>query len=112
MFNLPLHKRSKLLSAHLIESLREKYGIKSLRVRKGDSVRIMRGEYKGIEGKVTAVYPKSQRIAVEGVTREKASGDTVPIKIHASKVMITSLNLDDPFRRGMLEVLEKRAKGG
>ena len=112
MFNLPPHKRSKLLSAHLAESLREKYGVRSLRIRKGDTVRIMRGEYKGIEGKVTAVYPESQRIAVEGVTREKASGDTVPIKIHASKVMITNLNLDDPFRRGKLKLLEKRVKGG
>lgn len=102
---LPSHRRGKMLSAHLSDELRSKYGTRSLPLRKGDTVKIMRGEYAGVEGKVTAVYRAMGRIAVEGVTREKIAGGTAPIKIHASKVMITSLNLDDKWR---LKILERR----
>lgn len=103
MINAPHHIRGKLLSAPLSEELREKYGRRSFTIRKGDTVRIMRGEYKGVEGKVTQVFRKEGRIAVEGITREKVAGGTIPIKIHASKVMITSLNLDDTWRRDRIE---------
>ncbi|MEM1994252.1 MAG: 50S ribosomal protein L24 [Nitrososphaerales archaeon] len=100
---VPHHKRGKMLSAHLSDDLRAKYGIRSLPLRKGDTVKILRGEYAGVEGKVTAVYRAMGRIAVEGVTREKIAGGTAPVKIHASKVMITSLNLDDKWRQKILE---------
>ena len=38
-----------------------------LRVTKGDTVRVMRGDDKGKEGKVIRVYPKTGRITIEGV---------------------------------------------
>jgi len=101
--SVPHHKRGKMLSAHLSDDLRSKYGRRSFPIRKGDTVKIMRGEYAGIEGKVTAVYRETGRVAVEGVTREKIAGGTTPVKIHASKVMITSLNLDDKWRQKALE---------
>jgi len=91
------------LRAKLSDALREKYKRRSLAVRKGDTVKILRGDFRNIEGKVTAVYPKEGRIAVEGVTREKVKGGTVQLTIHASKVMLTNLNLDDKRRRALLE---------
>ena len=100
---VPHHKRGKMLSAHLSDELRAKYGTRSLPIRKGDTVKIMRGEYAGVEGKVVAVYREIGRIAVEGVTREKIAGGTAPVKIHASKVMITALNLEDKWRQKILE---------
>jgi large subunit ribosomal protein L24 len=103
MFNAPNHIRSKFLSAPLSPELREKYGRRSVRVRVGDSVKILRGEFSGVEGKVTAVYPDEGRLAVEGVTREKIAGGTVPVKIHASKVMVTSLDLGDKWRKARIE---------
>jgi large subunit ribosomal protein L24 len=103
MKNAPHHMRGKLLSAPLSEELKERYGRRSFTIRKGDTVRIMRGEYKGVEGKVTRVFREEGRVAVEGVTREKVAGGTIPIKIHASKVMITSLDLDDKWRRDRIE---------
>jgi len=101
--SVPHHRRAKMLSAHLSDELRAKYGTRSLPIRRGDTVKIMRGEYAGVEGKVIAVYRESGRIAVEGVTREKVGGGTVPVKIHASKVMITALNLEDKWRQKILE---------
>lgn len=65
----------------------------------GDSVRIMRGDRKGFEGKITRVDRGNYRIFIEGVTREKVDGSTVQIPIHPSKVMLTNLDLDDKWRR-------------
>ncbi len=101
------HVKSAMVRATLSPDLREKYRVKSVRVRKDDSVKVLRGEYKGVEGKVTKIYIGKGRLSVEGVTREKIAGGNVPIKIHASKVMVTNLNLSDEWRR---RVLEKKTK--
>lgn len=90
--------RNKALRATLSPELREKYGVRSIRVRKGDLVKVMRGDYKGVQGKVTEVYPKLGRIAIEGLMRKKVNGQEVPIKIHPSKVMVVELNLEDKLR--------------
>ncbi len=111
LFSAPLHTRSSAVRSLLSDELRTKYGRRSFRARKGDSVKVMRGEYKGIEAKVTRVYPDSGAISVEGVTREKiAGGRPVPVRIHASKVRITSLNLDDKWRKSKLEGAEEGVK--
>ena len=107
LYNAPLHIRYKMFSAPLSPELKEKYGIKSLPIRTGDTVRIMRGNFKGFEGKVREVDRKKYRIFVEGVTREKVDGTTLFMGIHPSKVMIVDLNLDDKWRR---EILEKKRK--
>jgi large subunit ribosomal protein L24 len=91
-------------SSPLSADLREKYKRKALRPRKGDSVRIVRGEFLGVEGKITKVFPKDGRLSVEGVSREKIKGGTAPVPIESSKVIITSLNLDDKIRKAKLEV--------
>lgn len=90
----------------LSPELREKYRRKSVRPKKGDSVRIFRGEFLGVEGKVTKVIAKDGRLNVEGVSREKMKGGTAPVPIESSNVMITSLNLDDKVRKAKLEVQE------
>ena len=90
-------------SSVLSKELREKYKRRSARPRKGDSVKIVRGEFKNIEGKVTKVLPKEGRLNVEGVTREKQKGGTSPVPIHASNVIITSLTMDDKLRKQSLE---------
>ncbi|MEM2960358.1 MAG: 50S ribosomal protein L24, partial [Candidatus Bathyarchaeia archaeon] len=95
LYQAPYHIRGKILSAHLSSELQETYKTRSLPVRKGDTVRISRGDYKGVEGKVMRVDRKRYRIFIEGITREKADGTTVLVPIHPSKVEIIRLNLDD-----------------
>jgi len=90
-------------SSPLSSELREKHRRKAVRPRTGDSVRIVRGEFLGVEGKVTKVFPQDGRLTVEGVSREKQKGGTAPVPIESSKVMITSLNLDDKIRKSKLE---------
>jgi len=103
LYNAPHHIRAKIMSAHLSEDLRKSYGIRSLPIRSGDTVRILRGDYKDYEGRVTRVDREKYRIYVEGVTREKADGTTTLVPIHHSKVEIVRLNLDDDWRRRILE---------
>jgi large subunit ribosomal protein L24 len=90
----------------LSEELRGKHRRRSVRPRPGDSVRIVRGEFKDIEGKVTRVYPKTGAVNVEGVTREKLKGGTSPVPIDSSNLVGTSLALDDKLRRKKMEVPE------
>jgi large subunit ribosomal protein L24 len=94
---------SSALSSTLSRDLKEKHSTNHLGLRKGDTVKIMRGDFKGIEGKVLKTFTRTGRITIEGVTREKLKGGSVPVKIHASKVMLTNLNLDDKVRRKKLE---------
>jgi len=91
------------MSAPLSRELRKQYGIRSLPVRTGDTVLIMRGDFKGHEGRVVKVDLKKLRIYVEGVTRKRSDGTTVYIPIHPSKVMITKLDLSDKERRKVIE---------
>ncbi|MDE1762801.1 MAG: 50S ribosomal protein L24 [Thaumarchaeota archaeon] len=99
----PLHLASKQLAAPLSDELQEKYHQNSARVIEGDSVKVLRGEFKGIEGKVTSVSTLKRGVAIEGIKREKLKGGNVDIYIHPSKVMITTLNLEDKWRQGRLE---------
>jgi large subunit ribosomal protein L24 len=92
------HKRDKLLGANLSENLREQRSRRSMRVIKGDTVRILRGEYVGIEGKVEKVNTERSTLSIEGVQREKIRGGNVKVQIHASNVQIISLNTDDEYR--------------
>ena len=92
------HKRDKLLGANLSENLREQRSRRSMRVIKGDTVRILRGEYVGIEGKVEKVNTEKSTLSIEGVQREKIRGGNVKVQIHASNVQIISLNTDDEYR--------------
>ncbi|MCX8188902.1 MAG: 50S ribosomal protein L24 [Nitrososphaeria archaeon] len=110
ILNAPWHIKNKMLNARLSDELRSKYDVKTVRVRKGDSVKIVRGEFAGVEGKVTSIDLKTGRITVEGVFRENIRGEQVPVKIHASKVIITSLNLEDKLRKEKLESKAKRVE--
>ena len=102
LFNAPAHLRHKLMAAHLSSELAASRGIKTLPVRKGDTVRIERGDNKGFEGKVSRVDLSEYRIYLEGLTREKTDGTNIFISVHPSKVQIRNLNLDDKRRKDIL----------
>jgi ribosomal protein L24 len=63
----------------------------------------MRGDHKGFEGKITKMGRGECRIYVEGLTREKVDGTAISVPVHPSKVTITSLVLDDKWRKKTLE---------
>ena len=108
LYQAPLHERYKHFSAPLSPELKSSHGASSVPVRTGDTVRVLRGDRKGLEGKVTSVDRTEYRIFIEGVTREKVDGTSIMVPVHPSKVMITRLNLDDKWRR---EILKRKSVG-
>ncbi len=110
LYDAPAHVRHRFLAAHLSKGLRASHDVKSLPVRSGDTVRVMRGDHRGVEGKVTRVDLAKYRVYVEGLTREKVDGTTVFLPVHPSKVVITGLNLDDKWRKKILERKKERRK--
>ena len=89
------------MSCRVSKDLEKKYNIRSIPVRKGDEVKIVRGIKKA--GKVTTVYRKKWCIHVEKVTKDKANGQSINLPIHPSNCIITSLNLQNQSRKDILE---------
>jgi len=110
-FAAPSSVRRKIMSSALAKDLRSKYNTRSLPIRKDDEVRIVRGKYKGREGKVTQVYRKKWVIHVDRVQRDKSNGATSSIGIHPSNVVITTIKLDKD-RRAILERKDRKKAGG
>ncbi len=100
---IKLHERHKIMHATLSKELRKKYGKRAIRVRKGDKVRIMRGQFAGHEGRVLEVDMKRYRITVDGATTTKSDGTEVAVPIHPSNVMIIDLGEIDDVRKKILE---------
>ena len=96
--NAPLHIKRKFLSATLSKPLRKQYSRRSIELRKGDEVKVMRGNFAGKTGKISVAQTNKMRVAVEGLQRQKRDGTKVNVWFNASKLMITSLNTDDKMR--------------
>ncbi|KAE8152251.1 translation protein SH3-like domain-containing protein [Aspergillus avenaceus] len=105
-FQAPSSERRVRMSATLSKELREKYNVRSLPLRRDDEVTIIRGSSKGREGKITSVYRLKYVVHVERVVREKSNGQSVPLGISASNVVITKLHLDKD-REALLERIAK-----
>ena len=98
LYEAPLHKRNARMAATLSKDLREDLGRRSLPVKVGDKVKVLRGDFKGDEGKVEKKKKKNYTVIVEGVTLNKADGTTIYLPIHPSNLMIIDVDLDDERR--------------
>ncbi len=97
-----LHKQRKSIAAPLSPDLKEDYGFRSITVRVGDEVRVLRGDFKGMEGEVTEIDTDSKRLTVEGVETATADETEVSSPVHPSNVEITDLE-DDDMRDKIIE---------
>lgn len=107
MRNATSFKRNKLMSARVSKDLQRKYKVKNIPVRKGDVVQVTTGDFVGTEGKVLHVISKKQRLAIDGISREKADKSKMIYPIHVSKVVIRRFGKVDSTRK---KILERRAK--
>ena len=98
---------SKQICATLSKDLRKKYPRRSARIMIDDTVKVIRGEYKGLTGKVAKISTESNSIAIEGNKKEKLKGEKVDVYIHSTNMTITALNTDD---KSPLKILEKNPK--
>ena len=78
-------------------------------IRRGDRVKVLRGNYAGTEGTVLRVLPQENKVVVEGVnqrkrhmrpTQENPEGGIVSFEapIHASNVMLIDPTSGEPTR--------------
>ncbi len=102
-YTAPLHKRQRFMGARLSDELTKQYGTRSAAVVTGDTVKIMRGDFKGTEGKVQSVSLKDGTISVDGAISTKVDGTEVPRPIYPSNVLITKLAMDDPRRASSIK---------
>ena len=100
--NAPKHIRQKFMHANLSKELREKYNKKSLPVRKGDKVKVMKGKFKGKIVAVTGVSLKTLIVYLEGITRKKIDGKEVQVPIQPSNLQIVSAAMDDKKREKII----------
>ncbi len=98
-----LHVKQKLMHSHLSKELREKYKKRSLGLRKGDKIKIMKGKFKKHEGKVERVDLKKTIVFIDALGITKRDGSKKLIGLTPSNLMITELNLEDKFRQKILD---------
>ncbi|MBU0470447.1 MAG: 50S ribosomal protein L24 [Nanoarchaeota archaeon] len=98
-YNAPLHVRQKLAHVHLSKDLRQKHGLRNLQVKTGDKVKVLRGKFKGKEGKVERVNLKRERVFVTGLDHIKKDGSKVPAGFNPSNLMIVVLDTTDKRRK-------------
>ena len=105
LYNAPIHVRRRNVSAHLSDELMKQTAARSSRVIVGDTVKVLRGDegVKGVEGKVSDVNTKTGRIIIEGITMPKADGTMKARPVHSSNVIITKLDLTDPWRKAKFQ---------
>jgi len=101
--NAPSHIRHNLMSSNLSKDLRKKYGKRSFPIRKDDSVKIMRGSFKGKKGKIDSINLKKLRIMIAGIFKSKKDGSKVGVYFNPSNLQIQELNLEDAKRIKAIE---------
>ena len=101
-YNAPLHVKQKFVSTHLSKELRKKYKKRNVNLRKGDSVKVMRGQFKNKSGKVDEVDVKKTSVYVDGIEIVKRDGTKSRYPIHPSNLIITEVNLEDKMRNKII----------
>ena len=94
---------SKQLSCSLSKELRKKYGKRSARIIEGDTAKIVRGEFAGVDGKVTKISIPDRGVNIEGVKKEKLKGDKFDVYVHTTNIILTVLSTNDKWRINKLE---------
>jgi large subunit ribosomal protein L24 len=103
IYKATFQTRSKQLGSLLSKDLQKKYGKKSTRAIEGETITILRGEFKGVSGKITKISKEKTSVTVEGVKKEKTKGDKFDVYIHTSNLVVTALNTSDKWRITKLE---------
>ena len=108
--NAPISIKRKALNSNLSKELRKKYGKRSIEIRKGDTIKIMRGKFKGKKGKILLVKVKTGKINVDGISIKKSDGSKVNVPLKASNLQIIELNNEDKRRNKFLKETSEKKK--
>lgn len=108
--NAPLHIRRKFLSANLAKDLRKELGTRSVEIVKGDTVKVLRGDFKGQKGLVERTDTSKLKVFVKDVKRKKINGTEVLVPLEPSNLQIVDINLKDEKRSKNLKKKKQAEK--
>lgn len=100
--NAPLHTRQKMMGCHLDKKLMKEFNTRSLPVRKGDKVMVMRGRFKKVTGEVTDVDLKRMVVYMDSIKRKKSTGQDVAVPVQPSNIKIIEIKRDDKKRQKII----------
>lgn len=111
LYTADAETRAKLMSSRLSKELREKHGVKTMGIRKNDTVQVMTGSHK-VTGKVVAVHRGNYKVFVEGAVQKNKGTDskTIYYPISPSNCMITELYMNGSRSRILARRGPKKAK--
>ncbi len=92
--NAPLHKQVSFFGVHLSKDLQKKFGVRSLTIRSGDTVKVVRGQHKGKTGKIQKVLRSRRKITIEGVDVTRRDGAKALVPLHPSNVVLIDIVAD------------------
>ncbi|MDP7457950.1 MAG: 50S ribosomal protein L24 [Candidatus Woesearchaeota archaeon] len=101
--NAPLHIRQKFMRSGVSKELHKKYGVRNVRVRTGDKVKIITGQFKKKSGKVESIDLKKGKLKIAGIENIKKDGSKTLYSFDPSNIVIEELDLNDKKRREKLE---------
>jgi large subunit ribosomal protein L24 len=110
MYDMPMHKAAKQVAAHLDEKLQKELGRRSITLRKGDTVKVLRGSFNGKEGKITSVDRGARKIFIEKLIIKKSNGKEIPVKVDASNVLVIDIDRTDRKRTAKKEKSKESEK--
>lgn len=96
--NAPNHIRINLMGSTLDKELRKKHGQRSISVRKGDEVKVLRGKFSKKQGAIIGLDRRKSKIQIEGLNITKKNGDKVLVWFHPSNVKVIKLEDSDKRR--------------
>ncbi|MFB6147820.1 MAG: 50S ribosomal protein L24 [Candidatus Nanohaloarchaea archaeon] len=102
--NAPQHVKDKLVSANLSPELREELDTRSISLRTGDRVKVMRGDDSGVSGIVSSIDRENEKVYVDGIEHEKVDGSTSEKALRPSNLQLQALNVEDERRLEKYEV--------
>ena len=100
-------ERRRRMTVPLSRDLRSRFHARSVPIRKGDTVRVLSGSFVGREERVAKVDRRGYSVILDNVTLKTGEEKLKPLPIRTSHLVITRLNLSDPWRRRVLKVAEE-----
>jgi ribosomal protein uL24 len=95
------------MTVPLSRELRGRFRTRSIPIRKGDVVRVLSGSFVGREERVARVDRRAYTLVLDNITLKTGEEKLKALPIRPSHLVITRLNLSDPWRRRMLKVSEE-----
>ncbi len=100
--NSALHQKRNFLAAPLAPDLKARYGTRNLTVREGDTVKIMKGEFRGLAGKINSVNLRKSTVYVDGAERVRKDGTKSFFPLRPSSLMLIEISVEDKKRAASL----------